>query len=153
MNWKAFIIFFILNFGALALGGLFTGDGVASDWYADLNKAPWTPPGWVFGAAWTSIMVFFTFFMTALWNTNLQKQKVITLYILQWCLNVIWNPVFFYKQWVVIGLVVITGLTLLTGFLLIGFRKEIKWKSIFVLPYFIWLLIATSLNAYIFLYN
>lgn len=153
MNWKAFVLFLILNFGALGIGGFFTGDGVTSDWYAELNKAPWTPPGWVFGAAWTTIMVCFAFYMTALWDTKVPKQKVIALFVLQWCLNVVWNPVFFYKQWVVLGLIVIAALTLLTGFFLIGFRKEIKWKAIFVLPYFLWLLIATSLNAYIFLYN
>lgn len=153
MNWKAFVLFLVLNFGALGIGGFFTGDGVTSDWYAELNKAPWTPPGWVFGAAWTTIMVCFTFYMTALWNTAVARQKVVALFIVQWCLNVIWNPVFFYKQWVVVGLIVISALTLLTGFFLIGFKRELKWKAIFVLPYFLWLLIATSLNAYIYLYN
>jgi len=34
------IIFLLINFGALALGGLFTGKGVPSDWYQELNKAP-----------------------------------------------------------------------------------------------------------------
>ena len=46
---KQLVIFALLNFGALAIGGLFTGGGVSSEWYASLNKAPWTPPGWVFG--------------------------------------------------------------------------------------------------------
>ena len=54
---KRLFVFLLINFGALALGGLFTSDGVISDWYEQLNKAPWTPPGWVFGAAWTTIMV------------------------------------------------------------------------------------------------
>ena len=148
-----FIAFLVLNFGALALGGLFTGQGVTSEWYTNLNQAPWTPPGWVFGAAWTTIMLCFTFYMTALWKTTVAKKKVILLFILQWCLNVIWNPVFFYNRWVAVGLIVITGLTFLTGFFLIGFRRELRWKVVFVLPYFLWLLIATSLNTYIFLYN
>jgi len=50
------ITFLLLNFGALAVGGFFTGKGVPSYWYSDLIKAPWTPPGWVFGFAWTTIM-------------------------------------------------------------------------------------------------
>ena len=45
------IIFLVLNFGALGIGGLFTGKGVPSEWYNELNKAPWSPPGWVFGFA------------------------------------------------------------------------------------------------------
>ena len=47
--WLKIIGFLFLNFGALALGGLFAGSGAGSNWYAELNKAPWTPPGWVFG--------------------------------------------------------------------------------------------------------
>ena len=39
------IVFLFLNFGALALGGIFAGSGAGSDWYNELNKAPWTPPG------------------------------------------------------------------------------------------------------------
>ena len=46
-----FIAFLILNFLALAVGGLFTGKGVPSEWYVNLARAPWEPPGWVFGSA------------------------------------------------------------------------------------------------------
>ena len=37
------LLFLIINFGGLFIGGLFTGEGVPSDWYQNLNKAPWTP--------------------------------------------------------------------------------------------------------------
>ena len=53
-------IFLVINFAALGLGGLFTRSGVPSEWYQDLDKAPWAPPGWVFGAAWTLIMLCFS---------------------------------------------------------------------------------------------
>lgn len=55
-----FVVFLAINFGALAIGGLFTGKGIPSDWYQNLDKAPWTPPGWIFKAAWTTIMIFFS---------------------------------------------------------------------------------------------
>ena len=48
---KYLIIFLIINFGALGLGVLLMQNGPETDWYLQLNKAPWTPPGWVFGAA------------------------------------------------------------------------------------------------------
>ncbi|MDH3796458.1 MAG: tryptophan-rich sensory protein, partial [Flavobacteriaceae bacterium] len=60
------IVFLVLNFGALALGSLFTNMGISSDWYSELSKAPWTPPGWVFGAAWTTIMLCFSVYMAIL---------------------------------------------------------------------------------------
>ena len=54
-------IFLIINFTALAFGGLFTSEGVPSEWYLSLLKAPWTPPGWVFGFAWSIIMICYAF--------------------------------------------------------------------------------------------
>jgi len=92
---KSLITFLILNFGALAIGGFWTSGGVISDWYQNLNQAPWTPPGWVFGAAWTTIMVLFTLYMAYAWRDSEHKAKLIALFSIQWVLNVSWNPVFF----------------------------------------------------------
>ena len=147
------LILLLLNFGALAIGGLFTGDGVASDWYSELDKAPWTPPGWVFGAAWTTIMICFTFYMGILLRRSKTKQKVRSLYILQLVLNITWNPIFFYYQFPSIALVVIITLTLLIFYFLLNYRKTLGWYSILIVPYVVWLCIATSLNLYILMSN
>ena len=146
-------IFLLMNFGALALGGLFTGNGVTSTWYAELNKAPWTPPGWVFGFAWTSIMICFSFYMAYLLPCSENKAIFIGLYALQWLLNIAWNPAFFYLHKVALSLIVIVLLTLLIAFMLFNFWSLLKLKSVLLIPYFLWLLIATSLNAYIYLKN
>ena len=143
------IIFLIINFAALAIGGIFTSKGVTSEWYSNLNKAPWTPPGWVFGAAWFSIMVFFSVYMAQLWGSNENHNLIVWLFCIQCFLNVIWNPVFFHYHFVWIGLIIISLLTLLIGFLFFYYFFSLKNISFFVLPYFIWLLIATSLNAFI----
>lgn len=153
MNITRLILFLVVNFGALALGGLFTGSGVSSDWYQNMNQAPWTPPGWVFGAAWTFIMICFSVYMTYAWSVAKDKPMLLTLFVVQWILNVSWNPIFFYFQEALIALIVICALTLLVWYLLFKFAKQLGWKSVLIAPYAIWLLIATSLNAYIYLYN
>jgi len=145
--------FLILNFAGLAIGSLFTSNGVGSEWYSNLNKAPWTPPGWVFGAAWTTIMICFSFYMADLWQSSFNKTLLTRLFILSWILNVLWNPVFFKFHQPYPGLLVIVCLTFLIGYFLIHYFPQTKFKSLLVLPYFIWLLIATSLNAYICLMN
>jgi len=147
------IIFMALNFAALAIGGLFTSKGVSSDWYIVIVKAPWTPPGWVFGAAWTSIMICFGVYMAYLWPIIENKNILIGLYAVQWILNVGWNPTFFYYHNIFAGLLLISGLTVLIGFFLFFYWPELKLKSTLILPYFIWLIIATSLNGYILLKN
>ena len=146
-------IFLLLNFTALAIGGLFTGDGVASDWYYTLSKAPWTPPGWVFGLAWTAIMVCYSFYMAILYKKNDNHKKIIILYALQLILNIAWNPLFFYFQNPLIALFSILFLTLIVAYFLFSNQKTMRWTSLLILPYFIWLCIATSLNLYVLLYN
>lgn len=148
-----FLIFLVINFGALAIGSLFTNTGVASDWYAGLAKAPWTPPGWVFGAAWTTIMICFAIYLAILWPKTGNKRMLMGLYALQLILNIAWNPTFFEYKDPITALFVITALTLLIGYFLLRYWPKLKWVSALLFPYFIWLLIATSLNAYIWLNN
>ena len=146
-------MFLVLNFLALAIGGTFTGKGVPSDWYQNLDKAPWTPPGWVFGSAWTLIMVCFAIYMAYLIMRNANKKKIIILFFTQWILNVVWNPVFFYYQAVLLGFITISLLTTLITYFLFHYKNELKLKSLLIMPYFIWLIIATSLNGYILFFN
>ena len=146
------ILFLFLNFIALALGGLFTAGGASSEWYQTIHKAPWTPPGWVFGAAWTCVMIFFSVFMTFLVQ-NENFNKVLKLYIIQFILNVSWNYIFFNQQLTTLGLINIIILTILVFYFLVAFKASLKNNRFFILPYFIWLIVATSLNAYIVLYN
>lgn len=147
------LIFLVLNFGALALGGFFTGTGVSSDWYYTINKAPWTPQGWVFGFAWTTIMLCYSMYMAYLMPRVENKKFLIGIYILQWILNVSWNPVFFYFRQIGAGLLIIIALTMLVGYFLFKYLPLIRIWSLWIAPYFVWLLIATSLNIYLFLYN
>jgi len=147
------LLFGILNAGALALGGIFTGKGVPSAWNAGLAKAPWTPPGWVFGAAWTTIMVCFTIYMAVLWSRTANKKTLLILFSLQWVLNVAWNPVFFYYHQVFYALLVILALTLLVGLMIVYYRPVLKLSSLWLMPYLLWLFIAVSLNWYIWIKN
>ena len=147
------IIFLVINFTALGLGGFFTGKAVTVDWYLNLNKAPWTPPGFVFGAAWTLIMICFSVYMAYLWGSIQQPKLLMLLFIVQWMLNVGWNPTFFYFHQTILSLVIIIALTLLVTYILFNFWSNMHLKTLLIAPYFIWLLIATSLNAYIVLKN
>lgn len=149
-----FSIFLIANFLALYIGTLLMNNGPETSWYQNLNKAPWTPPGWVFGAAWTTIMVLFAVYMTQLsLQFYLFDKKLILLYTLQWVLNVSWNLFFFNKHLTAVGLVIIILLWLLIGYFTFKYKKDLSYNTLLIVPYLIWMTIATSLNAYVVLYN
>jgi tryptophan-rich sensory protein len=149
---KYVLIFLIINFGALGLGVLLMQNGPQTDWYLQLNKAPWTPPGWVFGAAWSTIMLCFAFYMMYLFLAQ-PNTKVTLLFTVQFVLNVAWNFVFFNQHLVLIGLLVILALTAIVTIFLYDYRNVLQLKTLFILPYFLWLCIACSLNLYVLLYN
>jgi tryptophan-rich sensory protein len=150
--YKGFILFLFINFSALAIGSLLMNDGPRTEWYINLNQAPWSPPGWVFGVAWSSIMILFSVYMTFLIQVNRSK-KVLTLFSIQFVLNIFWNYFFFNQHLVVLGLLNIIILTLLMFYFLIAYKYSLQNKRFYVLPYCVWLVLATSLNLYIALCN
>lgn len=148
-----FFLFLVINFLGLFLGGLFTNQAVTAEWYLSLNKSPITPPGWFFGFAWTSIMICLAVYMALAYKLVSNKSKLITIFAIQWILNFLWNPLFFYFHQVIMGLIVIVSLTLLIIFFVVSYYQELKWKSVLLLPYAIWLCVASWLNFYIFINN
>ena len=150
--YKSYLLFIFINFSALGIGIWLMNDGPKTEWYTNLNQAPWTPPGWVFGVAWSSIMLLFSVYMTYLIQLD-RSNKVLMLFSVQFVLNIFWNYLFFNKQEVFIALISITLLTALIFFLFFHYFKEFKKVSYLLLPYMIWLCIATSLNLYILIHN
>ena len=147
------VLFLVINFATLGIGRILMVEGPASDWYMQLNKAPWTPPGWVFGAAWTLIMICFAVYLAILWERLENKRSLIVLYAVQVVLNIMWNPIFFDWQQVSLALVVIVALTVLVGYILVRYFSLLRYVSLLLLPYLLWLLIATSLNGYVLVNN
>lgn len=155
MNIRYLILFFVLNFGGLALGGLATNSGVTGSWYQQLSKAPWTPPGWVFGTAWFLIMVCFSFFMAnSLSKFPDSNKMIIGLFCAQWVLNVAWNFIFFKAHQTGIALADISLLfILIAAMIVIARQSQSTVQVILLLPYIIWLTIAVSLNLYVVMKN
>lgn len=146
------ILFLLLNFGALAIGSFLMNNGPQTDWYVSLNKAPWTPPGWFFGVAWTTVMVCFSIYLAYLLPLKSSSSFWIV-FSIQFVLNVAWNYIFFNQQEFGLGLIEIMLLTGIVGYYLFFFGNNLGAKSWLIAPYFIWLLVASSLNCYIYLKN
>ena len=98
-------------------------------------------------------MICFSFYLAYLWPEIENKNLLIGLLVVQYLLNMAWNPTFFYYHYVLAGLLVLIGLAFVVGVFLFFYWPELKLKSILIIPYFIWLLIATSLNGYVLFKN
>ena len=152
--WKYFFICLLVNFGGLALGAAWTDPGTASEWYSNLNQAPWTPPGWVFGAAWTLIGVTFSIWGGLVFSKRVYRAELRPLYVISVILNVLWNPLFFWAKTLATAAVEISILGAVIFLITDITRNRYGWRyAIFSLPYFMWLMIAASLNWYIVIMN
>jgi tryptophan-rich sensory protein len=97
-------------------------------------------------------MICFAFYMSISCQYRFRK-KLIKLYVAQLILNISWNPIFFNLHYVLLGLITILSLTFIIGFILFSYWRELKLNSVLIIPYLICLIIASSLNGYIFFNN
>ena len=91
---KYLLFFLTVNFLGLAVGSVFTDPGVNSNWYINLKKAPWTPPGYIFGVAWTIIGFTFSILMSFLILCKKNINYIKALFLSSLFLNILWNPFF-----------------------------------------------------------
>lgn len=154
MKFTAYLLLFLaINFGGLYLGTLLMNNGPNAEWYLNLNKAPWTPPGWVFGVAWTCIMLCFSIYLSVLFQWK-SSTRLWALFGIQVFLNVIWNYVFFNQHMTILGLVIIVSLLIVILYYFVNFKADkLKTTRLLLLPYLIWLCIAVSLNLYVVIHN
>ncbi len=148
-----FILFLILNFASVGISRFLGGEGPKSQWYTGMDTAPWTPSGLVIGISWTVTLICFSIYLAYLWPLLLDKKLFLGVLILHYILSLAWNPTFFYYQQVLGGLFIITALALVVGFFMFYYWEKLESKSLLIVPYFIWLLIAASLNAYVYIKN
>jgi len=80
--FKLVLLFILINFGGLAIGGWLMNNGPSTEWYINLNQAPWTPPGWIFGVAWTSIMICFSVYLAYIFK-DYSSKLLLKLYLVQ----------------------------------------------------------------------
>jgi tryptophan-rich sensory protein len=124
-------------------------------WYETLNKAPWTPPNYVFGIIWPILyLLMFISFTLVFFNKKCKRGcRPILFFLIQLVLNLSWTTVFFTMKQIVAGLVVITAIICIAGYTAYKFYSIDKTAGLLLVPYLLWLCVAFSLNAYIALYN
>ncbi|MBX7094806.1 MAG: tryptophan-rich sensory protein [Flavobacteriales bacterium] len=152
---RSLLVYGFIHFSALAIGGIATSRGVR-EWYPTLQLAPWTPPGWFFGFAWTTIMVLLTILCAKTIPLNRLFQwgnPLITFYWIHLLLNIAWNYCFFWMRSPALGLIELSLFYFVLVVMSYYFIREWKASIFFLLPYLLWGLVALSLNTYIWIKN
>lgn len=128
-----------------AAGGRITADGVQG-WYLTLVRPPGVLPGGAFAAVWTALYVMIG---TAGWLAWRRPGHRAALRLWGWQLlaNALWTPAFFGLRLPALGLAVLAVLLPLIVATVRGFRPLDRRAAALMLPYLLWSLYATYLNA------
>ena len=148
------LAFLAIAIAVAAFGSLSTISNVVG-WYADADKPFWNPPNFLFGPVWT---VLYTLMSVAAWLVWLGREKpgarsALWTYVVQLVLNAVWTPVFFGAYpligpaalWIALAIIVALDVAILITML--RFWRVSRTAAWLLVPYWAWVLFATTLNA------
>jgi len=137
------------------VGSFFTRPAIPA-WYAGLQKPSFAPPNWLFGPMWISLYLLMAIAAYLVWQKGLAVEgarAALVIFILQLLLNALWSPAFFGLRSPLAGAVVIALLWLAIVLTIILFWKVSRPAALLLLPYILWVTLASALNISIYLLN
>jgi tryptophan-rich sensory protein len=135
--------------------GTFATVNNVNGWYVSADKAPWTPPNWLFGPVWTVLYIGMAVAAWLVWRRGADlTSRPLRLYWAQLVLNFAWTPLFFglfpilgsLALW--LALAVILALIVVLTFTVLDFGPLSTPAGILLLPYLSWVIFAGTLNAW-----
>ncbi len=149
---KHFFIPFVTLVVAI-LGASLTKGGM--DWYQhELILPSITPPKWVFPLAWN--LIFITATISALIiarSSNPYKKVILGVFGLNAILNVAWTYLFFVEHALQASFIEILVLEATNLFILISAWRLSKPAAVLMLPYLVWVGLASVLTYQVLLLN
>jgi len=149
------VISILASLAAGGIGSLFTFKAIPT-WYAGLKKPPYTPPNWAFGPVWTTLYILMGISVFLVWQNGLAINGVLlafTLFWIQLALNALWSFIFFGMKSMGGGVITIIVLWLLILATMITSFRVSGWAGALLVPYIVWVSIASYLNIGVWLLN
>jgi benzodiazapine receptor len=141
--------------GAGLIGSAFTAPAIPT-WYAALEKPAFTPPNWVFAPVWGALYALMGIAIFLIWRKGLHEKGVRAAFIIFWVqlvVNILWSGVFFGLHSILGGAVIIISLWVLVLVTMIKFFRLSKVAGGLLVPYQVWLSIASALNMWVLILN
>lgn len=144
------MLFFIFSLAlcyAVEWGASFFTQSSVANWYVSLKKPFWNPPDIAFPIVWTILYTLMgVSFGIILCNPNAYTFSVFLAFFVQIFLNFTWSFSFFYMESPALGLVNILLLFFAIVWNIYVFNLHSQLAAILLIPYFLWVAYAISLN-------
>jgi translocator protein len=149
------ILSILASFAAGGIGSFFTFKAIPT-WYAGLKKPRFTPPNRTFGPVWTTLYILMGVSVFLVWQKGLATDGVLLAFVLFWiqlAMNAIWSIIFFGMKSKGGGVITIVVLWLLILTTMVSFFRVSVWAGVLLIPYIVWVSIASYLNVGVWILN
>lgn len=119
------------------------------DWYLTLIKPSWAPPSWLFGPVWTVLymLIAISFGSVArLYFSSKISFWVALPFLLNIFFNLIFSPIQFGLQNNVLAAIDIVLVLATLVWAIVAIYPHARWIALINIPYFAWVLFATSVQ-------
>ncbi len=139
-----FLYIFILGYAGSGM------DVMEGSFYSSLVKPGATPPSWVFPIVWTVLFILIGLAGYHVWNhykDEKYRKIFVALYAINGILVFLWPYLFFTQELITTTLYVIVALIIVIELMILAAFKVNHKAAYMLIPYLIWVLFATYLNA------
>ena len=128
--------------------GWLSGSGYGNPWFDALTKPFFMPPGWVFGAAWTTLYTLMGIALALILAEppSERRRKALFLFFAQLALNYAWSPIFFAAHDIWLAMIVIVLMLALAAAAAGQFFRMRPLAGLLMTPYLAWLCFAAALT-------
>jgi translocator protein len=129
--------------------GWLSGSGYGNPWFDALIKPTFMPPGWMFGAAWTTLYTLMgvALAMIVAQPRSDRRRTALILFFVQLALNFAWSPIFFAGHDIKLAAAVIFVMAVIAAVAARQFYRLRPLAGLLMTPYLAWLCFAAALNT------
>ncbi len=144
LRWQALAGFVALS----AIVGAVAALAVATrpEAHNPIARPSWAPPGSLYGPVWSALLLVVAFAGWCYWRTD-GETRGFALYGVCLLLTLLWTPLFFAGGAHVLALADVVVLDLVVAVTMTEFARRSKLASWLLVPYLLWLLFSTAVNA------
>ncbi|MEX2524495.1 MAG: TspO/MBR family protein [Gammaproteobacteria bacterium] len=142
-----------LTFAAAAIGGI--ASAAAGDFYIQLARPVWAPPGWLFAPAWTTLYILMAVSAWLVWRKHgfQNARTALIFFMIQLAVNALWTWLFFVWRMGGVAFAEILLLWVLIAVTMAAFRRLHTPAAILLLPYLAWVTYAAALTFSVWILN
>ena len=131
-----------------AFAGQFLSGPMPNEWYSQLAKPWFTPPGWIFAPVWTGLYTCMGVAAWLVWRNHKTKRAIqpLVAFSIQLLLNVAWSPLFFGLKNPGLAFAEIAALLTAIMITTLAFFRVFTTAGWLMIPYFGWVSFAAILN-------